>query len=368
MDDKISKIAEYVNTEKHIVSLTKGLSEMIPFWICMCLFFMVMVHFLPYESVYLMSRIAIVIMMAAMTYAVSTGIGDNSPVTGIMTVFFCLLFSWDRLSDPAMEMPVWMIAGLLMGSLQDVCHTVKWKSEWIPDGVTSYFVQILPYVLMVVAGSVLLLVGNGLFDVIRVCFTFLAGIMDSFPVVCLIVAGTCISWASGIHGAELIAVVARPFWVYMSLANFSAWSTGSALPFVTSESFYQWFIWIGGSGSTLGLVLDYLLFSKDKSFAKGALKGGIFNINEEVIFGLPIVHNKRMVVPFVGVPIILSAISYFAIAKGMVYAPVAMMPWVLPAPLGALGSCFLDYRAILLVLLNVVISMVVYLPFAKKNK
>ncbi len=40
MDDKISKIAEYVNTEKHIVSLTKGLSEMIPFWICMCLFFM----------------------------------------------------------------------------------------------------------------------------------------------------------------------------------------------------------------------------------------------------------------------------------------------------------------------------------------
>lgn len=80
MDKKIGEIAEYVNTEKHIVSLTKGLSEMIPFWICMCLFFMVMVHFLPYESVFLMSRIAIVIMMAAMTYAVSTGIGDNSPV------------------------------------------------------------------------------------------------------------------------------------------------------------------------------------------------------------------------------------------------------------------------------------------------
>lgn len=271
LDERIAKLAEFANTEKHILSLTKGVSMVTLFWICICVFFMVVVHFLPAESIAVMSQIAVIIMMAAMTYAVTTGIAADSPVTGILAVFFCVLFSWERLSTPAEEMPIWLLTGILMGSLEDMCKKVSWKNEWIPDGVTSYFVQLLPYVLMIIVGGLLFFYGNGLFDIIRTCFAFLAGMMDSFPVVCLVVAGICISWASGIHGADLIAVVARPFWVYMSMCNFSAWATGTALPFVTSESFYQWFVWIGGSGATLGLVLDYLLFSKDKSFGKRAV-------------------------------------------------------------------------------------------------
>lgn len=155
-----------------------------------------------------------------------------------------------------------------------------------------------------------------MFSVVCDGFAFLAGMFDSFVAVCLIVASVCLLWTCGMHGDDLVAVFVRPFWMYMSLCNFSAWANGSALPYVTSESFYQWFIWIGGTGATLGLVLDYLLFSKDKLFGKQTFKGGIFNINEEVIFGLPIVNNKKMVVPFVAAPLIVSIISYFAIAKG----------------------------------------------------
>lgn len=174
LDEIIGRVAEYVNTEKHILSLTKGLSVMIPFWICVCLFCMVVVHFVPAESMFLLTRIATIIMMATMTYAVTTGIAEDSPVTGIIAVFFCLLFSWERLSSPAEELPLWLLTGILMDSVQDVCTKVKWKSEVIPDGVTSYFVQILPYILMFIIGGALLSVGDGLFGVIRIRFAFLA--------------------------------------------------------------------------------------------------------------------------------------------------------------------------------------------------
>ena len=339
---------------------------MTPFWICICLFFMVMVHFVPVDSIFVMSRIAVVVIMAFMTYSIASHIANA--MTGVMTVFFCFLISFQRINDPALEMPVWLVLAFVMGLIYELCQKIKWHSERIPGGVTSTLLDLLPLVLMVITGTVLFFCGGPLLDVVRTCFAFLAGIVDSFPIVFLIVGGMSIFWTYGIHGDDLFAVVARPFWMYMSLCNFSAWSTGTALPFVTSESFFQWFISIGGTGATLGLVFDYLLFSKDKSFGLQTIKGGILNINEEVIFGLPIVNNRKMIMPFVAAPVLLSAIAYFAITKGMVYAPVAMMPWVLPAPLGALGACFLDYRAMILVVLNIVVSMVVYLPFVEREK
>lgn len=362
----VNKIAEFTNSEKHILALTNGVSVMIPFWIFICLLFMVMGWFLPLESIASLSRIVIVIMMAGMTYAVSTSVADASPVVGVMTVFFCLLCSSG--TDIVHELPVWLIVGLMMGSVTDVCKNIKWNSEVIPGGVTACLVEMVPYVLMCIVGALMFFYGEPVFYGIRACFAFLAGIMDSFPAVCLIVASVCLLWTCGMHGDDLVAVFVRPFWMYMSLCNFSAWANGSALPYVTSESFYQWFIWIGGTGATLGLVLDYLLFSKDKLFGKQTFKGGIFNINEEVIFGLPIVNNRKMVVPFVAAPMMITTIAYFAIAKGMVNAPVGIMPWVLPAPLGAFFSCLMDYRALLLVVLNIVVTMAVYLPFLKRSK
>lgn len=134
------------------------------------------------------------------------------------------------------------------------------------------------------------------------------------------------------------------------------------------ETFFQWFIWIGGAGATLGLVLCMLFFAKTKytkTLGRTVLVPGLFNINEPVIFGMPIVLNPTLIIPFVIVPLVTATLSYFATVLGFVNPTYIMVPWTLPAPIGAYLATGGDWRAIILVLVNIAISFMIYLPFFK---
>jgi cellobiose PTS system EIIC component len=127
-------------------------------------------------------------------------------------------------------------------------------------------------------------------------------------------------------------------------------------------------IWIGGSGATLGLVIVMLIFAKSrylKNLGKAVAVPSIFNINEPVIFGLPIVLNPILIIPFIVTPIITATISYFATSVGLVSPTFIRAPWTLPAPIGAYLATGGDWRSIILIFINIAISAVVYLPFLK---
>ena len=91
---------------------------------------------------------------------------------------------------------------------------------------------------------------------------------------------------------------------------------------------------------------------------------GIFNINEPMMFGLPIVLNPIMFVPFVLTPMILVTVAYFATSTGLVPAAIAMPPWVTPPIIGG----FIATNSIaggVLAAVNLVIAIVIYAPFVK---
>ena len=90
-----------------------------------------------------------------------------------------------------------------------------------------------------------------------------------------------------------------------------------------------------------------------------------FNINEPVIFGLPIVLNPILIIPFVITPLVTATIAYAATAMGFVTPTHIMPPWTLPAPIGAYLATGGDWRAIVLVFINITISFLIYLPFFK---
>ncbi|MFP3361699.1 PTS transporter subunit EIIC, partial [Planococcus sp. SIMBA_143] len=71
-------------------------------------------------------------------------------------------------------------------------------------------------------------------------------------------------WSFGIHGVSVVGTVARPLWEVFLVNNADAVASGGAIPHIAPETFYQWFIWIGGSGATLGLVLAMVFFSRSK--------------------------------------------------------------------------------------------------------
>ena len=173
-------------------------------------------------------------------------------------------------------------------------------------------------------------------------------------------------WSFGIHGWSIVGSLARPMWVTLLDANTAAYAEGLAIPHIAAEPFYQWFIMIGGSGCTIGLAILFLMKSKSaygKALGKTAILPSIFNINEPMIFGAPIVLNPVLIIPFLITPIVCAIIGWAATAAGLVNRVVAIAPWTLPGPIGAYLATGCDWRAAVLNIILIILSVCIYYPF-----
>jgi cellobiose PTS system EIIC component len=177
-------------------------------------------------------------------------------------------------------------------------------------------------------------------------------------------------WAAGVHGMSIIGSVVRPMWLIMLEENITAWADGTPLtqlPYVAPEQFFQWVVYMGGAGVTLAVVL--LLFTCKAKYcremAKLCVVPGVFNINEPLIFGLPIMMNPVFTIPFILAPVVLTITSWIAVSNGWVNGFVFNAPWTLPAPIGAYLATGNDWRAIILVFINLAIAALIYFPFIK---
>ncbi|SHK52580.1 PTS sugar transporter subunit IIC [Paramaledivibacter caminithermalis] len=241
--------------------------------------------------------------------------------------------------------------------------------EGVPDSVARSFEALIPAaVVITVIWIIRHLLGFDIQTFIMDLFKPLVTAGNTLPGVLVPIILITILWVSGIHGVSVVGAVARPIWLVLLDENVKAAAEGAkVLPNIAPEPFFQWFVWIGGSGATLALVL-WMLFSKSdylKKLGKATLLPGICNINEPVIFGAPVMLNPILAIPFIIGPIITGTISYIAMALNLVTRPSVLAPWTLPAPIGAYLATGGDFRAVILVLINIAIMMVVYYPFFK---
>lgn len=180
----------------------------------------------------------------------------------------------------------------------------------------------------------------------------------------------CFFWVLGIHGPAILGPVIRPFWDISIAENMDVFqATGNAheLPNIFTEQFLQWFVWIGGAGTTLALVVLFL-FSKSKylkQLGRLSFLPGIFNINEPVIFGAPIVMNPILGIPFLVAPLVTTTLSYFLTISGVVPMMAARLGFAIPAPIAAWMSTNWSIMAGVLVVINFLITLAIYYPFFK---
>lgn len=174
-------------------------------------------------------------------------------------------------------------------------------------------------------------------------------------------------WIFGIAGADVVQSVLSPVWLALSAENLAAYSKGNALPHIITQQFNSIYLWIGGAGSTLALCLALLFVCKSqqcKKIGKLAILPGLFNINEPIIFGLPVVLNPIMVIPFIFTPLVLAVLTYFCMFTGLVPAPNGVIvPWTTPIILG--GFLVSGIRGAILQIVEMVIAFFIYLPFIK---
>ena len=174
-------------------------------------------------------------------------------------------------------------------------------------------------------------------------------------------------WFFGVNGGSVVGAVFNPILQTLSLENMEFFKTGIGEGHIICQQFQDLFATFGGAGSTLSLVIAMVLFCKSKRISqlgKLALVPGIFNINEPIIFGLPIVLNPTMIIPFMLVPTVNIVISYFAMALGFV--PICSgvnIPWT--CPLGISGFFATNWVGGVLQILLLILGIFIYMPFIK---
>lgn len=241
--------------------------------------------------------------------------------------------------------------------------------EGVPPAVSMAFNSLVPATIIISYVWLIVHVCNvDIAKMIFYIFTPLIRYVDTLWAVILITLIMHLIWLGGIHGASVAIAVFYSIWLEQVTANADAMAIGVSLPYITSISFYQWFVWIGGSGATLSLAFLMLKSKIDfiKQLGRLSIIPGICNINEPIIFGLPITMNPVLAVPFLLTPIVNVLISYSAITLGLVNRPSSLVPWTLPAPIGGFLATAFDWRALVLIAVNIFISFLIYLPFFKE--
>ena len=148
--------------------------------------------------------------------------------------------------------------------------------------------------------------------------------------------------------------------------NIAAWQAGEAPLNVLGQGFYDAFLSMGGSGNTISLLLCILLFSKERrhiTLALSALPLVIFNINELLLFGLPIIFNPTLIIPFVLVPLVSFVVVYGAITFGLVNPVSTIVDWMIPPFISGYIATQHSLSGVILQIVVVMIGIVIYRPF-----
>lgn len=177
-------------------------------------------------------------------------------------------------------------------------------------------------------------------------------------------------WFFGIHQSVIYSSILEPLLIINITENIAAYQAGEAIPNIINVSQVATFGLIGGSGSTICLLIATFLIGRSaitKNVAKLATAPGIFNINEPVIFGYPIVYNISLIIPFVLVPSLGIFISYMATVVGFMDPCVVQIPWTTPPLLSAFLATAGDFKAVIVQAVIIILGVLIYIPFVRIN-
>ena len=244
--------------------------------------------------------------------------------------------------------------------------------EGVPPAVARSFTALLPgfssIAIVWFINAILLTSQTNIQDVIyKILAAPILSMGGSLPAFLLCILFAQLLWCVGIHGAALVQGIMSPVWFALAEQNAAAKAAGEALPNIVCNQLWDVYALIGGSGATLALAFMLLTVSKSrqlKVLGKSAIIPSLFNINEPILFGMPIVMNPVIMIPFIFTPLITATVAYFVMDAGLVDKMFAIAPWTTPT----LINSFLDTGDIKAVILQVgcfAISAVMYYPFFK---
>ncbi|WP_373049202.1 PTS sugar transporter subunit IIC [Vulgatibacter sp.] len=236
-----------------------------------------------------------------------------------------------------------------------------------PDAIGKSFASIVPgFASVTGCWLVVHVAGFDLVAVLELLVKPLVGVSDSLPGVLALCLVDSAMWLIGLHPLALLAPV-KPLWLAMLTENMEVAAAGGLPPHIATREFFLWFVWQGGSGGTLAAALLLLRARSSTLKAVGRLGfvPALFNVNEPILFGLPVVMNPRLAVPFVAAPLVSATTTWLAMSAGWVARPRLDVLWTLPAPVGAFLATGGDAAAVVLQLGNLALAAAIWWPFLR---
>ncbi len=411
MENNFVPIAGKIGAQRHLVAIRDGFVQIMP--LLLALSFAVLINGLPIPgwadwrnaNIPWLSTIngnvwfgVFGFLAVFLVFAISANLAKSRGVDGIQAglvsaaAFFIMLpqavmvtpeggepFSaWGLISYTKLGTQGMLIA--LIGALvftELFCWLQSKKSliikmpDGVPPAVARSFAAVFPGIIVcfvaAIVGMLFGLAGTDIFTWVFDTITKpMSHISNTLPSLLALMFFNHFIWFFGLHGANLLGGLIEPVLLQNLANNVDALAAGKAMEFIVTKPFIDTFVYMGGSGTTVGLLIAVLIGSKlkqQRDVAKLSIGPAFFNINEPTIFGLPIVLNVVYVIPFIVGPMILATIAYLATAVGIVPMTSVLVPWTMPPVLGAFLATGGSVMGGLVALINLAISIVIYLPF-----
>lgn len=404
MEEKFLPIASKMGAQRHLIALRDGIVMVMPLLI-LGAFSMIIAEFPveaylnfmtntfgenwnAFEGIIMNATYGIVALVAC--YGVSSSLVNSYKIDGTpagiiaLAAFFstniigsyqdgdATVSAWAASTFDAHLLFTALIIALISGEIYRLLvqknFTIKLPKS-VPLSVSRQFVALLPGAVIIL----LFVIVRGLFSmtpwgsfpefITTVISTPLRGFGTSYVGTLMAVFAEHFLWSLGIHGsAVIIFPLFEPMWIVNLQENLSNGAHN-----IVTQPFYENGIWMGGSGATLPVVVYMLVFAKSKllkQIGRIGIGPGLFNINEPITFGLPIVLNPFLMIPFIAAPIVVLTIQYAGTAAGIFPYCNLMVPWTTPFFI----SGFLMTKSLMGVvaqMISFVAAFLIWLPFIR---
>ena len=279
-----------------------------------------------------------------------------------------------------------MICAIVVGLLVGWSYSAMIRKGWritmpagVPQGVADSFTALLPTVVIitvtgVVCGAFRFIADTSFLEWIYTAIqTPLQGAGDSFGGVMLMTVVMSVLWWCGVHGGSICGAILYPILQSNMSDNQAILDAGKELTVanggrIFTQQFWDNYLCMTGAGLVIGIVVYICFFAKAKNLrelGKLSLVPNLFNISEPLVFGVPIVLNFYLLIPFILVPVITAASSYLLMSIGVLplFSGV-MVPWTTPPIIS--GFLVGGWRVALWQLILLIMSVIVYFPFMRK--
>ncbi|WP_085017483.1 PTS sugar transporter subunit IIC [Cronobacter sakazakii] len=404
IENKITPLAGAMGSQRHVVAIRDGFLAALPFMIIGS--FLLVFIFPPFSpdtqigfcrawlDLSLKYREQLMLpfnlSMGVMTFFISVGIGASlgkhyklDPIMTGLLAFMAFLLVAAPYKDGQISTQYFSGQGIFTALITAIYAsemyaflkrhniTIRLPKE-VPTGVARSFEILIPVVVIVLTLHPLNLIiesttGMILPEAIMHLLSPLVAASDSLPAILISVLICQILWFAGIHGALIVTGIMNPFWMANLSANQAALAAGQALPHIYLQGFWDHYLLIGGVGSTLPLAF-LLLRSRAvhlRTIGKMGVVPSMFNINEPILFGAPVIMNPVFFLPFILVPMVNAVLAWTATKLGWLAQVVSLTPWTTPAPIGASWAANWAFSPVIMCLICMVMSALIYYPFVK---